>query len=102
MANLECLACGHGNKVGDESCASCSSPLDLKLCNACDAINASNAHRCHGCAALLGAEAELAASPASVLSAIWVLSGQLTGRDRWLSRWQARRRQARPPLRLFP
>ena len=58
MASLKCLACGHDNKVGDESCASCSSSLNLRLCSACEAINATNAERCHSCGALFGAAAE--------------------------------------------
>jgi hypothetical protein len=58
MASLKCLACGHDNKVGDESCASCSSSLNLRLCSGCEAINATNAERCHSCGALFGAAAE--------------------------------------------
>src|SRR5690348_15498671 len=58
MASLKCLACGHDNKVGDESCVSCSSSLNLRLCSACEAINATNAERCHSCGALFGAAAE--------------------------------------------
>ena len=58
MASLKCLACGHDNKVGDESCASCASSLNLRLCSACEAINATNAERCHSCGALFGAAAE--------------------------------------------
>jgi hypothetical protein len=58
MATLKCLACGHDNKVGDESCSSCSSSLNLKLCSACEAINAHSAERCHGCNADFRAEAE--------------------------------------------
>jgi hypothetical protein len=61
MATLKCLACGHDNKVGDESCSSCSSSLNLKLCSACEAINAHSAERCHGCNADFRAEAEAAA-----------------------------------------
>lgn len=49
MATLKCLACEHDNKVGDESCLSCSSSLNLKLCSACEAINANRAERCHSC-----------------------------------------------------
>jgi len=60
MARLKCLACGHDNKVGDESCASCSSSLNLKLCSACEAINADSAARCHSCRAEFGADSELA------------------------------------------
>jgi hypothetical protein len=58
MASLKCLACGHDNKVGDESCVSCSSSLNLRLCSACEAINATNAERCHSCGAVFGAAAE--------------------------------------------
>ena len=58
MASLKCLACGHDNKVGDESCASCSSSLNLRLCSGCEAINATNAERCHSCGATFGAAAE--------------------------------------------
>jgi hypothetical protein len=61
MATLKCLACGHDNKVGDESCSSCSSSLNLKLCSACEAINAHSAERCHGCNADFRAEAEATA-----------------------------------------
>ena len=43
MASLKCLACGHDNKVGDQSCTSCSSSLNLRLCSACEAINARTA-----------------------------------------------------------
>jgi hypothetical protein len=55
MATLKCLACGHDNKVGDESCLSCSSSLNLKLCGACEAINANRAERCHSCGAAFNA-----------------------------------------------
>lgn len=63
MATLKCLACGQENKVGDESCAACSSSLNLKLCSACEAVNASAAKRCHACGAEFGPEA---AAPAAV------------------------------------
>jgi hypothetical protein len=69
MATLKCLACGHDNKVGDESCSSCSSSLNLKLCSACEAINAHSAERCHGCNADFRAEAAapaLEAEPAAL------------------------------------
>ena len=70
MATLKCLACGHDNKVGDESCTSCSSSLNLKLCSACEAINANSAERCHSCGAQFVAQAEVAAPPeVQVLSA---------------------------------
>src|SRR5262249_36439603 len=59
MATVKCLACGHDNHVGEESCASCSSSLNLKLCSACEAINAHNAERCHSCKALFRAEPEV-------------------------------------------
>ena len=59
MATLKCLACGHDNKVGDESCSSCSSSLNLKLCSVCEAINAHNAERCHSCNAEFRAEPEV-------------------------------------------
>ena len=59
MATLKCLACGHDNNVGEESCASCSSSLNLKLCSACEAINANNAERCHSCKAQFRAEPEV-------------------------------------------
>ena len=58
MASLKCVACGHDNKVGDESCVSCSSSLNLRLCSACEAINATNAERCHSCRAVFGVAAE--------------------------------------------
>jgi hypothetical protein len=45
----KCIACGHDNAPGDESCASCGSSLDLKLCPACEAINGAGADRCHAC-----------------------------------------------------
>lgn len=61
MATLKCLACGHDNKVGDESCLSCSSSLNLKLCSACEAINANRAERCHSCGS-----AFIAREPAAV------------------------------------
>src|SRR5262245_31488062 len=60
MATLKCLACGHDNNVGDESCSSCSSSLNLKLCSACEAINANSAERCHSCNAEFLVEPELA------------------------------------------
>ena len=49
MATLICLACGHDNNVDDESCSSCSSSLNLKLCSSCEAINDNSAERCHSC-----------------------------------------------------
>lgn len=69
MASLKCLACGHNNKVGDESCASCSSSLNLRLCSACEAINANNAERCHSCGAQFGPEEK-------VLPAAWVAGAE--------------------------
>ena len=66
MASLKCLACGHDNKVGDESCASCSSSLNLRLCSGCEAINATNAERCHSCGAVFGAAAEPPPPPEEV------------------------------------
>src|SRR5262245_773421 len=60
MATLKCLACGHDNNVGDESCSSCSSSLNLKLCSACEAINANSAERCHSCNAQFRSEPEAA------------------------------------------
>ena len=56
MATLKCLACGYGNKAGDEACAACSSSLNLKLCGACEAVNAARAEKCHGCGAPLAEE----------------------------------------------
>ena len=91
MATLKCLACGHDNNVGDESCASCSSSLNLKLCSACEAINANNAERCHSCKAEFRAEPEVVsfemdASPVPLveelapvgrtLPAVWRLSAE--------------------------
>ena len=49
MATLQCLACGHTNNVGDESCASCATSLNVRLCNLCEAISAGAAERCHSC-----------------------------------------------------
>jgi hypothetical protein len=69
MASLKCLACGHNNKVGDESCASCSSSLNLRLCSACEAINANNAERCHSCGAQFDPEEK-------VLPAAWVAGAE--------------------------
>jgi hypothetical protein len=60
MATLKCLACGHDNSVGDESCSSCSSSLNLRLCSVCEAINANGAERCHSCNAEFGPEPEVA------------------------------------------
>ena len=57
MALLKCLACGHENKPGDESCASCTTSLNVKLCGGCEAINASGAAKCYACGAELRAEA---------------------------------------------
>ena len=93
MATLKCLACGHDNKVGDESCASCSSSLNLRLCSACEAINANSAPQCHSCGAHFGAEAEVtspaeevgAEAPADekILPAAWVVGAeQATRRSR--------------------
>ena len=62
MATLKCLACGHDNKVGDESCVSCSSSLNLRLCSVCEAINAHSAKHCHSCKVEFGAEPEVAAT----------------------------------------
>ena len=62
MATLKCLACGHDNNVGDESCSSCSSSLNLKLCSACEAINANEADRCHSCNADFRMEPEVVTS----------------------------------------
>jgi len=45
----KCIACGHDNALGGESCSACGSSLDLKLCGACEAINAAAAERCHAC-----------------------------------------------------
>lgn len=93
MATLKCLACGHDNKVGDESCTSCSSSLNLRLCSACEAINANSAQRCHSCGAGFSAEAEVPSpveeagheTPAyeKVLPAAWVIGAdQATRRTR--------------------
>ena len=71
MATLKCLACGHDNDVGDESCSSCSSSLNLKLCSACEAINANDAERCHSC------------------------NAQFSVAPEWLATGQARKRSAR-------
>ena len=59
MATLKCLACGHDNSVGDQSCSSCSSSLNLRLCSVCEAINANSAERCHSCKAEFRAEPEI-------------------------------------------
>jgi hypothetical protein len=61
---MNCLACGHDNRAGEESCVSCSASLNLKLCERCDAINAADAERCHNC----GAERSLPSA--------WVISGE--------------------------
>jgi len=93
MASLKCLACGHDNRVGDESCASCSSSLNLRLCSACEAINAISAERCHSCGAAFGPAAESAsvvdevadAAPAvgKLLPMAWVIGAkQATQRGR--------------------
>src|SRR5688572_15136011 len=86
MASLKCLACGHNNKVGDESCTSCSSSLNLRLCSACEAINANNAELCHSCGAQFGPETETAAPAGEVggearieekvLPAAWIAGAQ--------------------------
>jgi hypothetical protein len=97
MATLKCLACGHDNNVGDESCSSCSSSLNLKLCSACEAINANDAERCHSCNAEFRVEPEVvtfaldapALQPAEVsapygraLPTVWRLAtGQARGRS---------------------
>jgi hypothetical protein len=62
MATLKCLACGYDNNVGDESCKSCSSSLNLRLCSVCEAINAHSAQHCHSCKVEFGAEPEGAAT----------------------------------------
>jgi hypothetical protein len=49
MGTMDCLACGHDNRAGEERCAACSASLRLKLCSACDAINGEDAIRCHNC-----------------------------------------------------
>src|SRR5437764_13280196 len=45
----KCIACGHDNALGGESCSACGSSLDLKLCPACEAINGAATDRCHAC-----------------------------------------------------
>lgn len=65
MGNMKCLACGHDNKVGEESCSACSAPLNLKVCGVCEAINAEDAARCANCGA---AETSLPSA--------WVISGE--------------------------
>src|SRR5687767_7233386 len=93
MASLKCLACGHNNKVGDESCASCSSSLNLRLCSACEAINANNAERCHSCGAQFGPETtEEALIEEKVLPAAWVAGAKqavLRGRRITAALWLA-------------
>jgi hypothetical protein len=51
MGTMNCLACGHHNSVGEESCAACSASLRLTLCANCEAINPEDALRCHNCSA---------------------------------------------------
>lgn len=93
MASLKCLACGHNNKVGDESCASCSSSLNLRLCSACEAINANNAERCHSCGAQFGPETTgEALIEEKVLPAAWVAGAKqavLRGRRITVALWLA-------------
>src|SRR5688572_13236446 len=93
MASLKCLACGHNNKVGDESCASCSSSLNLRLCSACEAINANNAERCHSCGAQFGPETTGEAHiEEKVLPAAWVAGAKqavLRGRRITVALWLA-------------
>src|SRR5688572_18236864 len=93
MASLKCLACGHNNKVGDESCASCSSSLNLRLCSACEAINANNAERCHSCGAQFGPETtDEALIEEKVLPAAWVAGAKqavLRGRRITVALWLA-------------
>ena len=62
MATLKCLACGQDNKIGDESCTSCSSSLNLRLCSICEAINAHSAQGCHSCGAQFSPEVEVTSS----------------------------------------
>lgn len=93
MASLKCLACGQDNKVGDESCTSCSSSLNLRLCSACEAINATSAERCHSCGAQFGPETEPAStleevadrapSPGRVLPAAWIAGAEQATRRGW-------------------
>lgn len=49
MATINCLACGHENRGGEETCAACCASLRLKLCLNCEAINPEGAQRCHNC-----------------------------------------------------
>ena len=93
MATLKCLACGQDNKIGDESCTSCSSSLNLRLCSVCEAINANSAEGCHSCGAQFSPEGEVASSVEQVaqeappyekvLPSAWVLGAeQATRRSR--------------------
>lgn len=61
---MNCLACGHDNRADEESCASCSASLRLKLCGSCEAIIRQDADRCHNC----GTEGSLPSA--------WVISGE--------------------------
>jgi hypothetical protein len=87
MATLKCLACGQDNNVGVESCTSCSSSLNLKLCGACEAINANRAERCHCCGAQFRLEPQIvsaveeglaydAPEAGKALPATWVASAE--------------------------
>jgi hypothetical protein len=57
MSAVECLACKHENKLGDQFCEACGSSLDLRFCPGCEAINGRTATHCRSCAAELPAEA---------------------------------------------
>ena len=78
MGNMKCLACGHDNKAGEETCSACSAPLNLKVCNVCEAINVEDAARCPNCGA---AETSLPSA--------WVSSGEPRshGRLRVVALW---------------
>jgi hypothetical protein len=82
MGTMNCLACGHDNRAGEESCVSCSASLHLKLCGTCEAINAEQAAACHNCGAHFGAAAgRVEALPARrSLPSTWLISVESGGR----------------------
>ena len=101
MATLKCLACGHDNNVGDESCSSCSSSLNLKLCSACEAINANEADRCHSCNADFRMEPEVVTSELDTPSLRQPAAEAVAAEKALPAVWRLATDQARRPSTRF-
>src|SRR5688572_27477527 len=72
MGTIDCLACGHDNGAGEETCAACCASLRLKLCTNCEAINPEDALRCHNC------------STERSQRSVWLIPGESSPRRRGL------------------